>query len=97
MHCLHRVQPGWLPLPVHWYAACAGGGGRLRGIVVMSGYLPHSSCFAMSPGLESTPVFQGHGTLNPLMCPDAARESRGIVTSGRGGTDYRLVTYPNLS
>ncbi len=73
-----------------------GGGGRLRGINVMSGYLPNSSCFAISPELESTSVFHGHCKLDPLVCWDTARESRGIVTSGRGGTDYRLVTYPNL-
>jgi predicted esterase len=72
-----------------------GGGGRLGGIVVMSGYLPHSSGFVVSPGLESTPVFHGHGESDPLVRPDTARESRDVVTGG-GGTDYRLVMYPNL-
>jgi lysophospholipase-2 len=71
--------------------------GRLGGIVVMSGYLPHSSGFVISPGLESTPVFHGHGESDALVGLDAARESRDVVTSGRGGTDYRLVTYPNLA
>ena len=73
------------------------GGGRLGGVVVMSGYLPHSSGFVISPGLESTPVFHGHGESDPLVGLDAARESRDVVTSGRGGTDYRLVTYPGLA
>jgi predicted esterase len=64
----------------------------------MSGYLLHSSGIAISPGLESTPVFHGHGKSDPLVRPDAARESCNLAISGRGrsGMDYRLVTYPNL-
>jgi predicted esterase len=64
----------------------------------MSGYLPHSSGFAISPGLESTPVFHGHGKLDPLVRPDATRTSCNVAISGRGkgGMDYRLETYPNL-
>ncbi len=74
------------------------GGGRLGGIVVMSGYLPQSSGFAISPGLESTPVFHGHGKSDLLVRPDTAQESCNVAISGRGrgGMDYRLVTYPNL-
>jgi predicted esterase len=64
----------------------------------MSGYLPHSSGSAISPGLESTPVFHGHGKSDLLIPPDAARESCDVAISGRGRgkMDYRLVTYPNL-
>jgi lysophospholipase-2 len=72
-------------------------GGRLAGIALMSGYLPHSSGFAISPGLESTPIFHGHGTSDPLVRLDAANDSRDVVTRERGATDYRLVTYPNLA
>ncbi len=74
------------------------GGGGLGGIVVMSGYLPHSSGFTISPGLESMPVFHGHGELEPLVQPDITRASCNVAISGRGRgrLDYRLVTYPNL-
>lgn len=71
-------------------------GGRLGGIAIMSGYLPHSSGFVISPGLENTPIFHGHGISDPLVNVSAANDSRDVVASGRGGTDYRLVTYPNL-
>lgn len=74
-----------------------GGEEPLGGIVIMSGYLPHSSAFTISPGLEHTPIFHGHGESDPLVRLDAARESHEMVTNGRGGTDYRLVTYPNLA
>jgi hypothetical protein len=65
----------------------------------MSGYLPHSSGFAISPGFESTPVFHGHGKSDPLVWPpDVAWESCNVAISGRGRgrMDYRLVTYSNL-
>jgi hypothetical protein len=61
----------------------------------MSGYLPHSSHFAISPRLESTPVFHRHSKLDPLVWPDATQESWDVAISGmgRGGMDYRLVPY----
>jgi predicted esterase len=48
------------------------------------------------PPLLWLPVFYGHGELDLFVWLDAARESPDIVTSGRSGTDYRLVKYPNL-
>ena len=69
----------------------------LAGVVLLSGYLPHSSGFAITPGLESTPIFHGHGESDPLIKVEYARESRDMVTNGKGATDYRLVTYPNLA
>ena len=72
-------------------------GAPLAGVVLMSGYLPHSSGFTITPGLESTPIFHGHGESDPLIKVEYARESREMVTNGKGATDYRLVTYPNLA
>jgi lysophospholipase-2 len=72
------------------------GGNRLGGIVILSGYLPHSSGFVISPGLENTPIFHGHGASDPLVNVTAANDSRDVVTSIKGGTNYRLVTYPNV-
>ena len=72
-------------------------GGRLRGIALMREYLPHSLGFVMSPGLEGTPIFQGHGESDPLVGLDAANNSRDAVTSKKSVTDYRLVTYLNLA
>jgi hypothetical protein len=64
----------------------------------MSGYLPHSSSFAISPGLESMPVFHRHGKSDPLVWPNAVRESCDLAISKRrrGRMDYRRMTYLNL-
>ena len=51
----------------------------------------------MSPGLEGTPVFHGHGESDLLVGLEAANDSRDAVTSKKSVTDYRLVTYPNLA
>jgi lysophospholipase-2 len=74
----------------------------LAGIVIMSGYLPHSSGFTITPGLEHTPIFHGHGESDPLIKVEYARESCNLVTNNGGGkgggaTNYQLVTYPNLA
>lgn len=69
----------------------------LAGIVLMSGYLPHSSGFTITPGLENTPIFHGHGESDPLIKLEYARESCELVTNEKGATDYQLVTYPNLA
>ncbi len=66
LHTGMQLPPGW---------------GRLGGIIVMSGYLPHSSGFAISPGLESMPVFYGHGKSDPLVRPDTARESCNVAVA----------------
>ncbi len=41
-------------------------------------------------------MFHGHSDSDPLVRTGAARESCDVVTTGRGGTAYRLVMYPNL-
>jgi hypothetical protein len=96
MRCPPRFQPGQRCLSVHQYAAPTRGGGRLGDIITMRECLPYSSGFAISPRLESTPVFHGHGKWGPLVRPDAAQKSCDVVTSWMGRPDYRLVMYPNL-
>lgn len=70
--------------------------GPLAGIVVMSGYLPHASAFKISSGLESTPIWHGHGAADPLVRMEAANESQSAVKEG-GATDYTLKTYAGLA
>ncbi|KAL7531010.1 hypothetical protein ACHAXR_003803 [Thalassiosira sp. AJA248-18] len=68
----------------------------LAGIVIMSGYLPHASAFKISPGLESTPIWHGHGQVDPLVKMEAAKESQSTVTE-RGATNYKFTPYPGLA
>lgn len=70
----------------------------LAGIVILSGYLPHASAFHITPGLESTPIWHGHGTVDPLVKIDAARESQSTLMSEQhGATNYTLQCYPGLA
>ena len=68
----------------------------LAGIVIMSGYLPHASGFTISKGLESTPIWHGHGMVDPLVRMEAAKESQSTVID-KGATDYTLVPYAGLA
>ncbi|KAL9189992.1 hypothetical protein ACHAXT_009667 [Thalassiosira profunda] len=68
----------------------------LAGIVIMSGYLPHESGFKVSPGLEGTPIWHGHGMSDPLVRFEAAQESEKGVTE-KGATAYNLVPYAGLA
>ncbi|KAL7434922.1 hypothetical protein ACHAXH_006036 [Discostella pseudostelligera] len=69
----------------------------LAGIVLLSGYLPHASAFHIAPGLENTPIFHGHGTLDPLVKLEAAKESQSTLIEQHGATNYTLTTYPGLA
>jgi len=71
-------------------------GPPLAGIVVLSGYLPHSSGFNISAGLEGTPIWHGHGAADPLVRMEAAQESKKVVTE-RGATDYTFKSYAGLA
>lgn len=68
----------------------------LAGIAVMSGYLPHESGFSITPGSEGTPIWHGHGIVDPMVRMEAAKESQSAVIS-KGATDYALVPYPGLA
>lgn len=69
---------------------------KLAGVVLMSGYLPHESGFNIAPGLEDTPIFHGHGQLDPLVRLEAATESQTVVQT-KGATKYQLKTYSGLA
>ena len=69
---------------------------KLGGVVLMSGYLPHESGFTIAPGLEDTPIFHGHGQLDPLVRLEAATESQHVVQT-KGATNYQLKTYSGLA
>ena len=73
-----------------------GDGPPLAGIVIMSGYLPHESGFKITPGLENTPIWHGHGAADPLVRPEMARESQEQAKK-HGATSYSLNTYPGLA
>ena len=70
--------------------------GPLAGIVLMSGYLPHASGFNITPGAENTPIFHGHGAVDPLVQISAAKESQSHVTE-KGSTNYKLEIYEGLA
>jgi lysophospholipase II len=69
---------------------------KLAGIAIMSGYLPHESGFNIANGLESTPIWHGHGVSDPLVKITAANESQSAVKA-KGATNYTLKTYPGLA
>ena len=66
---------------------------KLAAIVVLSGYLPHASQFTITPGLESVPIFHGHGSQDMMVNPAMAQKSQAVVQA-KGATDYTFQTYP---
>lgn len=68
---------------------------KLAGIVVLSGYLPGAKRFQLTEGLESTPIFHGHGTDDPLVLHAMATKTRELVTS-KGVIDYKLKSYRGM-
>ena len=69
---------------------------KLAGIVIMSGYLPAAKQFRITPGLESVPIFHGHGEADPMVQYAMATKSRQHVVDEGGATDYTLKGYPGL-
>jgi len=63
----------------------------LAGIVVMSGYLPAASQF--KPKQLSTPVYHGHGSMDPMVQFAMAEKTKAAVTA-LGVTDYTLESFP---
>mmetsp|Transcript_7104 Transcript_7104/g.13235 ORF Transcript_7104/g.13235 Transcript_7104/m.13235 type:complete len:283 (+) Transcript_7104:161-1009(+) len=66
------------------------------GIVVMSGYLPHESGFKITAGSEGTPIWHGHGEVDPLVKMQFALESE-RVAKRMGATNYTFKSYAGLA
>lgn len=71
------------------------GTGPLAGIVMISGYLPRANAFKITPGLQDTPIFHGHGALDLWVRVTAARKSKILVTE-KGAREYTLKIYKCL-
>lgn len=63
----------------------------LAGIVVMSGYLPAASKLKLEQ--INTPVFHGHGSMDPLVQYAMAEKTKSKLTE-MGLTNYSLNSYP---
>lgn len=63
----------------------------LAGVVVLSGYLPAAAQF--KPTQLSTPVWHGHGTMDPMVQLSMAEKTKAAVTA-LGVSDYTLETFP---
>jgi lysophospholipase-2 len=63
----------------------------LAGVVVLSGYLPAAKQF--KPKQLKTPVWHGHGTMDPMVQFTMAEKTKQTVTS-LGVEDYTLETFP---
>ena len=50
----------------------------------------------ISKELEHTPIWHGHGVVDPLVRMEAAKESQSTVTE-KGATNYTLVPYAGLA
>jgi len=66
---------------------------KLAGVCVMSGYLAGSKQFKLTPGLENTPVFHGHGTQDPMVAFSMAEKTKKMLEEA-GVTNYEMKSYP---
>jgi lysophospholipase II len=66
---------------------------NLAGVVCLSGYLPHAKQFKLTPGMETVPVFHGHGLQDGVVPVSGAYKSQTYVKE-QGLKDYTLKTYP---
>merc|ERR1712178_131493 len=67
---------------------------KLACVVCMSGYLPNHAQFRLTKGLETTPVFHGHGTQDPLVRYDMATRTLQKLKDDHGLSNYELKSYP---
>lgn len=71
---------------------------KIGGIVALSGFCPIPDVIkAKSTGVNAnTPVFQGHGTADPIV-PFALGEAARDLYKGLGYTNYTFKAYPGLA
>jgi len=67
----------------------------LAGIVVLSGYLPQTKEFCITPGLENTPVLHCHGVADPMVQYSMAVKTHKVMIQ-KGATNYQLKKYPDV-
>ena len=68
---------------------------KLAGIAVLSGYLVAAKKLKVTKGLESTPIFHGHGTSDPLVIHSNAVKSKQYMLE-HGVTSYQLKSYQGM-
>lgn len=68
---------------------------KLAGIVVLSGYLVSAKKFQLTKGLETTPIFHGHGTSDPLVIYNNAQKSKDYMLE-HGVASYELKSYQGM-
>ncbi len=67
---------------------------RLGGIVALSAYLPMAMTFKddMSPANQDTPIFQAHGSDDPIIAEDQGARSRDKIADVRNAPEWH--SYP---
>lgn len=69
---------------------------KLAGVLMMSSYLPAAGRFAITAGLEDTPIVHLHGAADPMIKLEIAEKTKETVTTLKGATNYKLKSYPGL-
>jgi predicted esterase len=69
--------------------------GTLAGVCVLSGYLAKAESFKLSPEAAKTPVAHFHGTIDPVVKIEWARETASVLKE-MGCVEYELKEYPDV-
>lgn len=70
---------------------------RLAGVLVLSGYLPKEHAFTLSEHGKETPVLHCHGTIDAVVLPEFAEESRAKILGAGHAAGYELRTYRGMA
>jgi lysophospholipase-2 len=68
---------------------------RLAGVLVMSGYLAGANTFALTAEHSDVPVLHQHGTADPMVLFDWAKETQQKVQT-MGHSNYELKVYEGM-